>query len=97
MLKPRTDWDTEDLLDYLEGWHAECDVGFSVQRSAARRVAFVDPSAVCPKFPRLQSAPAQLRHAIAVWATANTMAHQSDVLIALGREDRIAHRLATGI
>ncbi len=71
MMKPRAQWDREDLLDYLDGWHDECGLRFRSQRPPVR-VTHRDIGSGIP---------------IGI----------AGDLMKLGREDRIAHREATGI
>lgn len=41
--KKRDDYDTDDRLDYLDGWHTECGLGFKTKRDLGRRVKFRVP------------------------------------------------------
>ena len=95
MIKPRSEWDTEDLLDYLDGWHAECGVGFKVERDVDRRVSFLDPTAKPPDYSGMHRAQCESLHA--AWTRDNTLTHVSGDFVKLGCEDRFAHREATGI
>ncbi len=43
-MKPRDNWDHEDWLDYLDGWHEASDLGFKTDRDLNRGVEWRDPS-----------------------------------------------------
>lgn len=95
MIKPRSEWDREDLLDYLDGWHAESGLGFKVERDTFRRVVWLDPAAVQPNFPN--TGPVQRQRLVTEWLTANTLVGKASMVMLAGRTGRIAHREATGI
>ncbi len=42
-LKPEDQWDTEDRLDHLDGWHAASGVGFKSTRDPEREVKVYGP------------------------------------------------------
>jgi hypothetical protein len=90
MIKPQELWDGADWLDWLDGWHEECGLGFKSKRDLDRVVRFdveqeVKPEDILNDFFGAK-APEPVRHE-----------HAARALFDLGRDHRIAHRQATGV
>ena len=86
-MKPRDQWDREDLLDYLDGWHEASDLGFKTSRDTARVVSWPDPDDVGRMFNMLGLPD----------ALAQTLSHPAAALMAAGRTARERHREEHGI
>jgi hypothetical protein len=41
-IKPRDQWDRDDRLDYLDGWHEASGLGFKSSRDRDRVIAWAD-------------------------------------------------------
>ncbi len=83
-IKPREQWDSEDRLDYLDGWHEESGIGFRSTRNRERVVRFEVAPTDETNYRTRALGPTHVQH-------------PASALFALGRDHRIAHKQATGI
>lgn len=51
-LKPKDQWDVEDWLDHLDGWHEASGLGFTSERDLGRAVNIYGPRPSDPNLPR---------------------------------------------
>ena len=92
-VKPREQWDREDYLDFLDGWHEESGLGLVSQRDRQRTVRYE----VLPEGDAIKNLLDDFFSPMSEPVEPEYRTHLSGLLFDLGRDHRVAHRQATGI